>query len=449
MYWLLKLVITFTLHIFYRKVTVLRKRDLITEGPLLVAANHPNTLMDPLIVASLLPQRAGFMAKATFMKGALSRWFFKQFHIVPVYRQQDAETGKPVDNSASFKKCFQYLAKGGTLMIFPEGTSVAEMKLRKLKTGVARIALEFEAQHQFKAGLRIQPITLNYSDPATFRSQVMVHIATPIIVADYATEFKADPAQAVLLLTQHVSELMEERMITTNHKSQEETLNMLQVVYVDHLHNTLQLPTDSKTQFEVKKELGRALMHYEKHDPQRYQSIQNKLEHYFALLKQSNLHDDLMHKYPTTSSVTIKALWQIVIVIAGFPFYLAGLISNYIPYRLPAALSKKISNEVEYRSSLMMLIGMLVFPVWYGFLLYSLAAYSQLPAWSIILTAASFPFLGFFVLYYWNRIISLYNIFNYILLTKKKRDLPDRLKEIRTQLIQALENTRNEYMKAN
>jgi glycerol-3-phosphate O-acyltransferase / dihydroxyacetone phosphate acyltransferase len=447
MYSLLKVLIRFTLRVFYKEVTVHGKEHLLRKGPLLVAVNHPNTLMDPLIAASLLPQRAGFMAKATFMRGALSKWLFKKFHIVPLYRQQDAAEGQAVNNTASFEQCFLYLADGGTLMIFPEGTSVSEMKLRKLKTGAARIALEFEAQQQFKGNLYIQPVALNYSAPALFRSRVTVNIAEPIQVAAYKSMYAQNPAAAVTSLTAQLTGTLENEVIITNDSSQEGLLQKLELIYKDHLINTLSLSPGSKTDFTVLRELARALMFYEKEEPQRYQSIQNELESYFSLLQKLRLEDEYALSYKSGYKLISKALTLSALLVFGFPIYIAGLISNYLPYRLPAMVSRMASKEVEYRASLMMLSGMMLFPTYYLVLALLLSNYTDWPAWALLISAASFPFAGFFVLYYWNRVLSLQKLITYIVLTKKRANLLIHLKASRSCLIGLLEEARKEYMK--
>ncbi len=89
-------------------------------------------------------------------------------------------------------------------MIFPEGTSVSERRLRPLKTGAARIALGAEARHGFQLGLQVVPVAINYFDPSTFRSDVLLNVAPPIVVADYAAAYAQDPDAAADQLTEAI-----------------------------------------------------------------------------------------------------------------------------------------------------------------------------------------------------------------------------------------------------
>jgi 1-acyl-sn-glycerol-3-phosphate acyltransferase len=44
-------------------------------------------------------------------------------------------------NDEIFSKCFEHLKNNGAILIFPEGISLTNRQLRKIKTGAARIAL--------------------------------------------------------------------------------------------------------------------------------------------------------------------------------------------------------------------------------------------------------------------------------------------------------------------
>ena len=126
--------------------------------------------MDPLLVASLAEQRIGFVANAGLFTNRLLRPFLRYFHAIPIYRKKDVAPGEKRDNAEAFSKCHEYLATGGTFLIFPEGSSLYELNLREIKTGTARIALSYEASKGFAGGLRILPVALDYSDAIQFRS---------------------------------------------------------------------------------------------------------------------------------------------------------------------------------------------------------------------------------------------------------------------------------------
>jgi 1-acyl-sn-glycerol-3-phosphate acyltransferase len=94
--------------------------------------------------------------------------------MIPIQRKHDTNQ-KKYNNEQIFQKCFDHLAKGGTILIFPEGTSVHKRILNEIKTGTARIALGAEQANDFRLNLKIVTFGLNYSNPASFRSEVFVN----------------------------------------------------------------------------------------------------------------------------------------------------------------------------------------------------------------------------------------------------------------------------------
>ncbi len=180
LYRILRAIISFGIRHYYREIQVVNQHILDKEdGPLIIIANHPNTLMDAWMVGFVNRRRVHFMAKATFFNSPLKRKLLGALGMIPINRKSDgAVTG--VNNKDSFQACYELLEKGEILVVFPEGTSFLERKLREIKTGTARIALEVERRNQGKLGLKVVPIGLNYISADSYRGKVLVHVGKPI-----------------------------------------------------------------------------------------------------------------------------------------------------------------------------------------------------------------------------------------------------------------------------
>ncbi|MFI5244804.1 MAG: 1-acyl-sn-glycerol-3-phosphate acyltransferase, partial [Gemmatimonadales bacterium] len=59
------------------------------DGPVLLVANHTNSLMDPPLVVVAAQRTVRFMAKSTLFTHPGISWLVKAVGSVPVYRQQD------------------------------------------------------------------------------------------------------------------------------------------------------------------------------------------------------------------------------------------------------------------------------------------------------------------------------------------------------------------------
>lgn len=163
------------LAIFYREIRVEGLPPQEPKGPLIVLSNHPNTLMDPFLVVSRLQRPVFFLANASLFSHPFANWFLNTFYCIKVERQKDVN--RPIDNAVAFARSRRHLESGGALYIAPEGTCYWEYRLRPLKTGAARIALDV-----LKTG-HCREITflmagIHYHAPADYRSRVYMRFST-------------------------------------------------------------------------------------------------------------------------------------------------------------------------------------------------------------------------------------------------------------------------------
>ncbi|MBK5098218.1 MAG: 1-acyl-sn-glycerol-3-phosphate acyltransferase, partial [Gemmatimonadetes bacterium] len=108
--------------------------------PVLFVANHPNSLIDPVLVAAAADRPLRFLAKAPLFEERLVGPLMRASGSIPVYRRQDDP--ELMDRNASvFEAVHSALAEGAAVGIFPEGLSHSEPSLVRLRTGAARIAL--------------------------------------------------------------------------------------------------------------------------------------------------------------------------------------------------------------------------------------------------------------------------------------------------------------------
>jgi glycerol-3-phosphate O-acyltransferase/dihydroxyacetone phosphate acyltransferase len=145
--------------------------DVPADGPLIVVANHPNGLLDPLVLTVALGRPMAFLAKHTLFHMPVLAQALPAFQAIPVTRAKEGDTSA---NTAMFARARAHLAGGGWLALFPEGVSHDATRLLPLRTGAARIA------HEAPPGTRILPVGLTYADKGLFRSRVSVHVGEPL-----------------------------------------------------------------------------------------------------------------------------------------------------------------------------------------------------------------------------------------------------------------------------
>ncbi|MFD2785707.1 lysophospholipid acyltransferase family protein [Hymenobacter rubripertinctus] len=449
-YTVMKPLVQVALRVFFRQLEVRHRERLQGPGPLLIASNHPNTLMDPLVAAVNRRQPIAFLAKSTFFQNPILRAIMESGNSIPIYRRQDLATGAETlspaqleaQNEKAFGRCYDYFDKGGTIMIFPEGTSVSERRLRPLKTGAARIALGAEARRDFQLNLHILPMGINYFDPQRFRSDVFVNLAEPIRVADYADQYRQDPEAAAEALTGEIRRRLEQRLVITRTDEEDELVTQVERTFGQHL-----IQDDEETlydNFQLSRTLLRAVRYFEHHDAPRVTQVQQKLHDYHQRLAALGLTDDALEARGPASTRPRRALEAAVRLTLGTPLYLYGLLNNYLPYRIPSLVARRATKDVEFVAPIMLVVGMLTFSLFYLGQTALVHHVTQSWAWTL-LYLLSLPLSGFYALSYASNLTERRRRLRALRLFSRQRPMMEELLRQRAALLRLLREARLVY----
>lgn len=197
LYTFTKFLIRLGLIIFFRKILFQDKQRLYEEGPLLLACNHPNSFLDALIIGSFFKHPVHFLARGDAFKNPLAKKILTALKVIPIYRLKEGKEHLAL-NDTTFERCTEILTKGGIVLIFSEGLCINQWKLRPLKKGTARIALNALKQSEISAAFRILPVSLNYSSFTRFRKNVIIDFSQVITQHEISIE-KRDGEQIIEL----------------------------------------------------------------------------------------------------------------------------------------------------------------------------------------------------------------------------------------------------------
>lgn len=446
-YQLLRVIVRITLRVFFRKIVIQKKEELPTKGPLIVVVNHPNTFMDPIIVASLFKQQVGFLGNASIFVHKVVNTIFEYFHVIRVYRQKDVPEGEKPDNSRSFRDSHKYLGKGNTLLIFPEGNSYHELKLRKIKTGAARIAFGAEEAHDFQLGIRIIPIGLYYSNPKRFRSKLYINVGLPFALKSFISDYQDDPLVGVQALTDRIKKELEANVIANEDDEQEELFMKIKRIYKRRLLENFKQANDAYEEFRLTKELSKAIHYFKISYPDKYQEIKHKVERYIEIMHQMDLKNGSLKSYYSSMRKLSVSVAGLLYAIGGFPVYLFGLIQNYLPYKLPYWIARSITKEIEYHAPIMMTLGIIVFPSFY--LAYGLLVYNNVTSntWWLSLYLLLLPITGFYVLHYFTFLRNIGDFLKINPLFKSNNHLVKELSDLKIRITEELDEARTSYLK--
>jgi len=439
-YHFLKQLLKIALFFFFKKIVVTGKENIPDKGPLIIVVNHPNTLMDPLIIMSIVKQQLGFVGNASIFINKFVNAVFSYFNVIPIYRKKDILPGEKPDNKKTFIKCHEYLGEGKTLLLFPEGSSYYELKLREIKTGVARIALSFEELHNFEGNLKILPISLDYSDSIQFRSMISVTVNTPFSLDTYKQTYLNKEFEGVLALTEDIRKELAKNIPHTSDKEQEEFLIKAHKFYTTYYEPMADLHLNPKESLALRSQLSKALNDLNENNSELYQDTENKVYTFNDLLTEEGLSlgffsDDFLKK--NAFFVCLNYFLQFLLLA---PLYIYGLILNYIPYMLPSQIFKAMKLDIEYKTSVEMVSGLIIFPLFYTLEVWLFRNYISTEFWHTFLFLLTIPISGYIAMYYYTEIKRFLRVVHFYFFMKPGQKL--KLMELRDQILNNLEEAK-------
>ena len=448
LYQLLKPVAITGINLFFNSISVENQERIPQKGPLIFAANHPNTMMDPLIVGTNCDRRVSILAKSTLFSNKVFAWFFGLIGIIPVYRKIDAESEMD-RNEETFASAYRHLEKGHAILIFPEGISTPERIIHKVKTGAARIGLGAEANNDFNLNVHIVPAGINYSAGTKFRSDVHCRFGRPIAMTDYRGQYEADDWSAVQAVTTQLRQALKKLTTTVRDQSDAGIVQSLEKIYKKELTVDLGLDKYSKDdEFKVSKGIIRAVEWFSKNKPKWSHDMKQSILQYISLLDKLKIRDEFLST--SRSKVTfIRRLQSWFFLVFGFPVFIYGWILNYLPYKLSGILAvRAVRDNFADLSSKKMLFGLGLFIIWYtgiSILFYKIIGNTL---WTALFFLTFIP-SGNFTLFYYRKAQNYGQHIRFMTIFYQKRTLLYQLIEKRLTIIHELNKAKDDYFAKN
>jgi 1-acyl-sn-glycerol-3-phosphate acyltransferase len=371
MYSIVRAVARFWLWFFFKSVDVRRADRVPPTGPVLLCINHPNNLIDSLLVGAVLPRKVHFLATAALFRHPLVARFLLACGAIPVYRRQD-DPDKMDRNVDAFAACFATLAAGGLVGIYPEGTTHAEPRVQRIRTGAARIALEFEARHRLPAGtapLALVPVGLSFSARKSFRGRVRVAFGEPLPLAPWVASYAADPVGAVEALTAEIQLALEAQVVGIPRLDTVDLIRAVEALYRDRLVRELEeergLPAQQVDLLRLSRSIGEAAAWFAEREPGRLEQLAAQIRDYQALLADYRVRDDTVR-----ARLEARPLRQRVgrggLASLGLPVFLYAAAVNGLPYLLPRWLARRTARKETDYATTRLLASVVAFPLFWG-----------------------------------------------------------------------------------
>ena len=150
------------------------------KGPLLIAANHPNSFLDAIILSTLFKQPVYSLARGDAFTKPIYKKLLSSLNMFPVYRISEGVENLE-NNYDTFEKCKEIFKNNGIVLIFSEGRCINEWNLRPLKKGTARLA---QSSWQEGIPLKVLPTGINYQSFTSFGKNIQLNFGNIIYEKD-------------------------------------------------------------------------------------------------------------------------------------------------------------------------------------------------------------------------------------------------------------------------
>jgi len=367
--------------LFYGKVEVTGLENIPRNEPVIMAPNHQNALMDALIVLFSSPQDIVFLARADIFNNRALAFFLNSMKMLPVFRQRDgaSELGK---NEDIFDISVDVLHHRHFLCVMPEGNHGHQRRLRTIVKGIFRIGFKAQEEYGNNSFVKILPVGLDVGHYVKQNQKLLIQYGKPIEMSEYWEEYQENNARGINAVKARLREEMLPLMINIESDEFYETIMELKVIYNSRMRKIMGINGNRLIdQFTADKELISTIDALIEKDPEPLRDLAEKVDKYTSCLKESKIRDWVVRD---RGYGLARSVWRYLTLVVAFPFFLAGFVTNAIPYLLPGYLVRNV-KDLQFHSSLKAGLGiLLLFPLFYFLETLAFGLISGFPWWTWI-----------------------------------------------------------------
>jgi len=353
--WLLRQGLGLLARLFYPRIEITLPAPLPATGGVLLVANHPNSVMDLALLGQASRRPVHFFARASLFQIPLLGACLRALGMLPYYRSADGPAQSRL-NARMIEAAANFLARGEVVAVFPEGESHDALKVERIHTGAARIALKAAAVG--RSALAIVPVGLNYERKEQFRSAVWVRAGEPLVV-----EAAAEEGPAIRALNRRIEERLREVVIHLSEERWAPFLGDLEVL-LPAARNELSDPVRALRQ---RKRIADAINHFTARAPEETTRLAQAIEALRGRVAAAglDLRSPVLHHQGWRGLA--RMCWQTLRLLAGLFPVLLGVLHHVAPYWLTRVIAGEIHRRRRSREALTWLaIGLPLFGGWYA-----------------------------------------------------------------------------------
>jgi len=392
---LIRLLVRWFVALYYPRVEIADAERIPQTGPVLMCANHGNSLIDAVIIGIAVRRPVRFMAKAPLFDHPVLGPPMTALGMVPAFRGSD-DSRQVRRNLESLDVGAKVLVDGHAMGIFPEGKSTDQAHLEMVRSGAARMAIQ--AVEQGAKGVQVFPLGLTYERKERFRSSVLVRIGEPIDVEELLQKHDGESRMARRALTSELELRLKEVVVHLNEPQWEPWLEDLEVLVPTPI-SAARTPAHRLWQ---RKRLADAINYFSEADRPRAESIAEEIQAYREQVQAFGLAVDSPVLRMGGLMVILSLSWNLCCLMLLLIPALLGTLQHIVPFVLVRTITSRMDQPGRKTiSSNRMMVGVPIYLVWHAAIIVILLFYEALVAGAWLIAA---PVAGLIAVHYWRRI---------------------------------------------
>lgn len=322
--------------IFFRRIEIVGAGSFPEGEPALLVLNHPNSLVDPLLVLLFAPRPVSFLAKAPLFHVPLVGRVVRAFDSIPVHRRQDGVVD-PAQTRETFARARAVLERGGLIALFPEGASHGDPRMRPARTGAARIALGASLHN-----LQILPAGLFYTAKGMFRSGALLLFGQPLTVVPVPLDPGGEPpADAVRALTAEIERAL---AAVTLQAETHEAHRLAEIA-----GKVFPAPPGSplEREFALRRRLLEGYARLNQEHPDELERVAAHLRRFDRELEASGLDPADLAAAPGAPAAALRSGGRLLRLVPILPFAALGFLVHYPIYRAIRPIAVRLTRGHE------------------------------------------------------------------------------------------------------
>jgi hypothetical protein len=182
-------------------------------------------------------------------------------------------------------------------------------------------------------------------------------------------------------------------------------------------------------------------LHYvHRHNIELYRQTQDKVLEFFSELKAARITSGFFSDQFLKKNKLMVCFTYFLKFVLLLPIYAVGLVTNYLPYILPSRIFRILKIDIEYKTAVQMISGMITFPAFYALLIWFFMRYVSTEFSSALIILAVLPVLGYVTMFYWTETQRFARVvrFYFFMSDDKKREMID----LRNEILDKMEEAR-------